>query len=62
MSNLEISCDILIGTLIGALVQIIEHIKGKPYTIGIIKQRVKWWALLDSNQRPIDYESTALTN
>ena len=22
---------------------------------------VKWWARLDSNQRPIDYESTALT-
>jgi hypothetical protein len=24
--------------------------------------RLKWWALLDSNQRPSDYESPALTD
>lgn len=42
-----------------------KYLTNQKQTLNMLKNnilRVKWWAHLDLNQGPLDYESSALTN
>jgi hypothetical protein len=56
----------LLGVLLGVLVWILRFLRISPHrglwwTFHREKRCLKWWARQDSNLRPGDYESLALT-